>query len=48
VSDWRAAGIGYLLLRDIALGALAFIAVAGLFVLFGWPLLAYVWHYWMG
>jgi hypothetical protein len=35
-------------LRDAALGVLVFIAAATLFVLFGWPLLVYTWHYWMG
>jgi hypothetical protein len=37
-----------MMLRNMALSVLAFIAAATLFVLFGWPMLVYTWHYWMG
>jgi hypothetical protein len=36
-TNWIAAGIGLMMLRDTILGTLAIIAIAELFVLFGWP-----------
>jgi hypothetical protein len=48
VSAYRTQPPGKFALREFLLGVLVFIVVATLFVLFGWPLLAYVWHYWTG